>query len=215
MADRAPLTEPRLMPATSTETEDRDKGMLRRAHGLAEREHEGQTRKADGRPYLEHVTSVADILADGGLGPDVVTAALLHDAVEHTEVGLGQVADEFGEGIAGLVAAMTDREEIEPWEARKDEHRSRVAASGRDACAIYAADKLEGVREARAGYAEVGEAVQERLGNSLEARIAVWNADVEMIDELRPPLPFADLLRTELSGLLGERAGDGPTPDAS
>lgn len=179
-----------------------------RARGLAERAHEGQRRKADGRPYAQHVVRVADTLASAGFGPEVVAAALLHDAVEHTDVEPEELEEEFGECVADLVAVMTDREDIEPWEARKDEHRARVAAAGRDAAAIYAADKLEGVLEARSGYADVGEAVEERLGNSLNARFTVWDADLEMLGELDPPLPFTERIEEELRLLAGDRQGD-------
>jgi (p)ppGpp synthase/HD superfamily hydrolase len=189
--------------------------MVAEARSLAERVHEGQRRKADGRPYFEHVCRVAETVSDAGFDPEVVTAALLHDVVEHTEIEAGQIEPDFGTRVAELVAAMTDREEIEPWEALKAEHRARVSVAGRDACAIYAADKLEGIREARSGYAEIGEAVEERLGNTVDARIAVWNADLAMIDALQPPLPFAATLHGELKGLLSDRAGDRQTSGAS
>lgn len=176
------------------------------AHRLAEREHAGQARKANGDPYIEHALSVAEILADAGFDSEVIAAALLHDTVEHTDVSAEGIARSFGERIAELVSAMTDRDGIESWEERKAEHRARVERTGRDACAIYAADKLCGIREAREGYDEVGERVEERLGNSLDLRIAVWRDDIAMVDGLRPPLPFAEDLRGELSCLLDDRS---------
>lgn len=179
--------------------------VVARAHSLAEREHAGQSRKGNGEPYLEHVVSVAEVLHRTGFDEEVVAAAVLHDAVEHTDVGPGLVEREFGERVGGLVGAMTDREDIEPWQKRKDEHRSRVEAAGRDACAIYGADKLAGIREAREGYAEVGERVEERLGNTLDQRISVWRADIALLEGLEPPLPFAGDVRTELEGLLDDR----------
>lgn len=190
-------------------------GLEEGARLLAQRVHAGQRRKADGRPYLAHVGAVADTLANTGFTPEVLAAALLHDAVEHTDVEPEEIDRDFGAGVAMLVAAMTDRSEIEPWVARKQEHRERVALAGRDACAIYAADKLEGVREARSGYAEVGEDLEERLGNTLGTRFLVWDADVRMLETLEEPLPFIPLLREELILLSRERGGDRQTSDAS
>jgi len=175
------------------------------AHRLARREHAGQSRKANDEAYLEHVVGVAETLADAGFDAEVIAAAVLHDSVEHTPVSAEEIARTFGERVAELVAAMTDREEIDPWEERKAEHRARVKGAGRDACAIYAADKLAGLREVREGYAEVGEQVGELLGNSLDLRIAVWRDDIEMIDVLCPPLPFAEELKIEFSRLLRDR----------
>lgn len=172
-----------------------------RARALAEAEHEGQRRKANHQPYLDHVSVVAEMLSERRYDDEVVAAALLHDTVEHTSVEADQVRGEFGDRIADLVAAMTDREEIEPFDARKDEHRGRIEAAGRDACAIYAADKVAGIREARDGFEEVGPEVEERLGNTLATRFAVWEADLEMLETVSPPLELAVILREELSSL--------------
>jgi (p)ppGpp synthase/HD superfamily hydrolase len=151
------------------------------------------------------------LLAEDGFDDEVVAAALLHDAVEHADLSTAEIASRFGERIAGLVSAMTDREEIEDWEQRKSEHRKRVRAAGRDAIAIYAADKLAGVREARVGYAEVDESVEGRIGRPLDSRLTVWDRDLEMIAGLQPPLPFAAELAEELGRLRRDRAG-APSP---
>jgi (p)ppGpp synthase/HD superfamily hydrolase len=180
--------------------------IVREAHRVAAARHEGQSRKADRRPYLDHVVAVAEILADAGFDDEVVAAALLHDAVEHTDVRGEEIASRFGDRIAGMVSAMTDRAEIEPWEERKAEHRERIRAAGRDAAAIYGADKLVGIRETREGYAEAEENVEERLGNPLDVRVRVWEADLEMLEQVTPPLTFVEEIRDELGRLRGDRS---------
>jgi (p)ppGpp synthase/HD superfamily hydrolase len=184
--------------------------IVQEAHRVAANRHEGQSRKANRRPYLDHVVDVAEILADAGFDDEVLAAALLHDAVEHTDVAIEDIASRFGERIASLVSAMTDREEIEPWEARKGEHRERIRDAGRDAAAIYGADKLAGIREARDGYAEAEEGVEERLGTPLDLRLRVWDADLEMLKAVEPPLPFLGEIRNELARLRGDRSTAGP-----
>ena len=180
--------------------------IVQEAYRLAAREHAGQNRKATPMPYLDHVLAVAELLSDSGFHDEVVAAALLHDAVEHTGLSTAEIASRFGERIADLVSAMTDREEIEDWEERKAEHRQRVRVSGRDAVAIYAADKLAGIREARVGYAEVDESVEGRLGRSLDLRLRVWDRDLEMVSSLEPALPLASELGEELDLLRQDRA---------
>jgi (p)ppGpp synthase/HD superfamily hydrolase len=184
--------------------------IVREAYRLAAREHAGQNRKATPMPYLDHVLSVAELLSESGFDDEVIAAALLHDAVEHTDLSTAQIARQFGARVAGLVSAMTDRNEIEEWEDRKAEHRERVRESGRDAIAIYGADKLAGVREARVGYAEAEEEVEDRLGISLDTRLRVWDRDLEMVSEVEPPLPFSGALAEELGRLRRDRATASP-----
>lgn len=180
--------------------------IVQEAYRLAAREHAGQNRKATPMPYLDHVRAVAELLTGYGFDNEVIAAALLHDAIEHTDLSTAKIASQFGERIADLVAAMTDRQEIEDWEQRKDEHRARVSEAGRDAVAIYAADKLAGVREARVGYAEVDESVEGRLGRPLDQRLEVWDRDLEMVSRVQPALPFAAELAEELGRLRRDRA---------
>jgi (p)ppGpp synthase/HD superfamily hydrolase len=179
--------------------------LLREAHDLAKREHAGQSRKANATPYLRHVVAVAEVLAEAGFDDEVVAAALLHDTVEHTSLDLAGIRTRFGDRVGALVGAMTDRDEIESWEDRKAEHRERVRASGREASAIYAADKLCGIREARDGYAEVAEDVEERLGASLDQRLRIWEEDLRMAAAVAPPLPFTSEIARELRRLRSDR----------
>ena len=180
--------------------------IVQEAHRLAADRHEGQRRKANHRPYLDHVVAVADTLSEAGFEDEVVAAALLHDAVEHTDLRSEDIASRFGERIAAMVSAMTDRDEIEPWEERKAEHRERVRKAGRDAAAIYGADKLAGIRETREGYAQAEESIDERLGTPLDVRLRAWDEDLKMISGVRPPLPFADQIAGELEALRSDRA---------
>ena len=61
--------------------------LLERAYAFAENAHSGQTR-ASGAPYIEHSVAVADILADLGLPPAALAAALLHDVVEDSATSI-------------------------------------------------------------------------------------------------------------------------------
>jgi guanosine-3',5'-bis(diphosphate) 3'-pyrophosphohydrolase len=180
--------------------------MVEEARLVAARAHDGQTRKANRMPYFDHVRAVAELLADAGFGDDVVAAALLHDVVEHSEMAEADVRARFGDRIGDLVAAMTDRAELEGWEDRKNEHRERVRDAGTDAAVIYAADKVVGIREARAGYAEMEEAVEGRLGVPLDLRDRTWERDLAMLRSFSPPVPLSDELEDELERLRADRA---------
>ncbi len=75
---------------------------LRRAYVLAESSHRGQMRKS-GEPYITHPLAVLLILAELGAETTTLTASLLHDTVEDTEVTLDQVREEFGDEVCYLV----------------------------------------------------------------------------------------------------------------
>lgn len=82
-----------------------------RAYEVARAAHEGQTRKS-GEPYVTHPLAVATIVAHYGMDAATVVAALLHDAVEDTEMTLAEVSATFGEEVAGLVDGVTKLEGI-------------------------------------------------------------------------------------------------------
>lgn len=184
---------------------DHHSALVREARRLAAEEHAGQERKATAMPYVEHAGEVAALVEESGFDDEVVAAALLHDVVEHTAVELDDLRKRFGERVGEMVGAMTDRDEIDSWELRKAEQRQRVEAAGQDAAAIYAADKICGIREARAGYAEVAEAVEERLGTPMGVRIRSWEADLVMLSGFEPALPLLGELELQLDGLREDR----------
>ena len=80
--------------------------LIRKAYAYAVAAHEGQKRYS-GEPYCTHVIEVALKLADMGMGPRTITAALLHDTIEDTEVTAEQIRQEFGDEILFLVEGVT------------------------------------------------------------------------------------------------------------
>ena len=72
-----------------------DFDLLRRAYVVAAQAHRGQVRRS-GEPYLTHPLEVAAILADLQLDPISVACGLLHDVVEDTAMGAGDIERLFG-----------------------------------------------------------------------------------------------------------------------
>ena len=89
-----------------------DTKLLERAYRYAEEAHEGQTRLS-GDPYIEHPVAVATILADLRLDTTTLTAALLHDTVEDTPIGLGDIERDFGNEVARIVDGLTKLDKLE------------------------------------------------------------------------------------------------------
>jgi len=195
------------MPSPEIEAAAAESELIRDALELAERAHAGQIRSGSGgMAYIHHPVAVAELLAEHGYGEETVAAALLHDVVEDSETSVKEIAARFGEPVARLVEALTDDESVEPYEQRKAEHRRRVAAAGGDAPAIYSADKLSNVRVLRRAYANEGEAAGAEFKAPLDTKVAIWEADLEMLRGEPSPPAFVEDLAVELEKLREARA---------
>ncbi len=106
--------------------------------------HHGQSRKnASKTPYIIHPIAVAHLLANIGKArdPDILIAALLHDAIEDTNVTLGQVERSFGKRVAGFVAEVTDDPELH-WKEQRQQQIDHAHTLSAGAAQIKLADKL-------------------------------------------------------------------------
>jgi guanosine-3',5'-bis(diphosphate) 3'-pyrophosphohydrolase len=174
--------------------------LVHAALAKARADHAGQTRNGSGgMPYVEHPVRVAALLDEQGYGEEVLAAALLHDVVEDSETTVDELRELFGDEVTGMVGALTDDESIEPYRQRKAEHRERVAAAAAGAHAIYGADKLTNVKALRAAYEDEGDAVREEFKVPIELKTEIWEADLELLREKAPEVPFLDDLETELT----------------
>ncbi|OIK04330.1 RelA/SpoT family protein [Streptomyces monashensis] len=121
---------------------------LRRAYVLAESSHRGQMRKS-GEPYITHPLAVTLILAELGAETTTLTASLLHDTVEDTDVTLDQVREQFGEEVRYLVDGVTKLEKVDYGAAAEPEtFRKMLVATGSDVrvMSIKLADRLHNMR---------------------------------------------------------------------
>jgi GTP pyrophosphokinase len=79
---------------------------IEKAFDLSCKAHAGQVRKS-GEPYVCHPIAVAEILLEFHMDTDTIVAALLHDVVEDTNIGLDYLRHEFGDTVAMLVNGVT------------------------------------------------------------------------------------------------------------
>lgn len=81
-----------------------------RAMLIAYEAHKGVNRKT-GEPYVNHVLRVAKRLQDAGFNSNVISVAVLHDAVEDSDLTLDDLRREgFNEMIVSGVDSVTKRE---------------------------------------------------------------------------------------------------------
>ncbi|MEW1752593.1 RelA/SpoT family protein [Streptomyces angustmyceticus] len=127
---------------------DADLNTLAKAYLLAESSHRGQLRKS-GEPYITHPLAVTLILAELGAETTTLTASLLHDTVEDTEVTLDQVRERFGAEVCYLVDGVTKLEKVDYGAAAEPEtFRKMLVATGNDVrvMSIKLADRLHNMR---------------------------------------------------------------------
>lgn len=142
-----PAIEP-VLQAARTNHPKADLAVVEQAYVVAEKAHRGQLRKS-GDPYITHPVAVATILAELGMTPSTLAAALLHDTVEDTDYSLDQLRREFGPEIAMLVDGVTKLDKVTYGDAAQAETvRKMVVAMSRDirVLVIKLADRLHNAR---------------------------------------------------------------------
>src|SRR5450756_2638725 len=145
--DTNPVLEP-LLSAVRASHPKADLSIIERAYAVAEQAHEGQMRKS-GDPYITHPLAVTTILAELGMDPATLAAALLHDTVEDTAYSLEALTGDFGDEVAMLVDGVTKLDKVTYGEAAQAETvRKMVVAMARDirVLVIKLADRLHNAR---------------------------------------------------------------------
>ena len=193
---------------------DAERDTLERAHAIADRAHLGQFRLT-GEPYIEHPLAVAGILADLRLDVDTLTAALLHDTVEDTEVTREELRAEFGDHVAKLVEGVTKLGKIHVRTAEEHQAeniRKMLVAMAEDlrVVLIKLGDRLHNMRTITAHNAERRERISREtldIYAPLAHRLGIWQIKGELED-----LAFAQidpdnyrLVETKLASKRAER----------
>lgn len=93
------------------------------AVSFAARVHRHQVRKDGETPYAAHPFRVCLVIRHvfGIDSPQVLTAALLHDAIEDTPTDYDDLSERFGSEVAGWVAALT-KDMRHPEGVREEEY---------------------------------------------------------------------------------------------
>ncbi len=169
-----------------------DVAPLRQAFQVAGKAHAEQ-RRASGEPYVSHPLAVAGILAEIHMDPATITAALLHDVPEDTEVSLETIRTDFGDEVAKLVDGVTKLEhltEIGPQSREEEEAeslRKMFLAMAEDVrvVLIKLADRLHNMRTLEALSAEQQEHMAretQEIFAPLANRLGIWQFKWELDD---------------------------------
>lgn len=114
--------------------------------------HDGMERKKDKTPYILHPLEAAVIVGTITDDEDVISAAVLHDVVEDTQITIEEIEKNFGSRVRTLVESETEdkRADLPPentWKIRKEESLQELASCGdRDVLILWLGDKLSNMR---------------------------------------------------------------------
>lgn len=170
-----------------------------RALAYAEQVHAGQSRSADGAPFIVHPVQVACLLLDVGSPDHVIAAGALHDVIEKTDTDANALRERFGSAISALVVAVSEDKRIGGYSKRKAALRQQVSAADAEAQAVFAADKLAKVRELSLRDDRNGEPPTLSAGER-RRRLAHYRQCLTMLEQSLPDSPLVAQLRVELGG---------------
>ena len=172
-----------------------EKQTFTQACQLAQHIHHLQTLPS-GQPYFFHVVTVANILAELGMDIEALTAAILHDVVEHKQVTLHEIEKTFGHTVKQLVDGVTkmkyieelnDQTHLRQEENQAENLRKMLLAMAEDVrvVLIKLADRLDNMRMLR----YLPETKQRRIAQEtlelfapLANRLGIWQIKWELED---------------------------------
>jgi GTP pyrophosphokinase len=180
-----------------------DRKLLDAAFALAKGAHAAQFRRS-GEPYLFHPLAVVRTLAEWGLDTVSLVCGLLHDTVEDTKVTQDDIAEGFGQEVAGIVEGLTKLSKLEYQDRTwldEENVRRLLVAMGYDVRVLLVklADRLHNMRtisampeEKRRRIAHETMELYAPLANRLGMG-RVWEELEELAFGVLEPASFEDL----------------------
>ena len=181
--------------------------------------HQGQPRKGTDIAYIGHLMSVCAIVIHAGGDEDEAIAALLHDALEDTDVPPGTIRERYGERVLEIVQGCSDglpeadsgaaREAQDRgphnWRERKARYHEHVRSAGPSVLKVSCADKIDNARALTIDYRRMGEALWEPFNAKRDDQLWNYRTLAVIFAERREDLgPEAAWLADELGRQVAE-----------
>ena len=194
--------------------------IISKAYEFANKKHKGKKR-LNGDDYIVHPLEVANILADLNCDYVTVSAALLHETVNHTNTDIHEIFDNFGEEIGNIVKSIS---KINRLELKDDQDASAaylrkiLVGLSEDVRVLFIklADRLHNMRTLEALPVEEQKAkanetetvlipIAHRLGiNSIKSELEDWCLKYTKPDIYNDIVERLEASREELNDLLNE-----------
>jgi GTP pyrophosphokinase len=166
----------------------------------------GEQKRASGEPYVTHPIAAAQILADLGIDPIAIQAALLHDVPEDTGYGLSDIEERFGAEVAQLVDGVTklSRFSTLSHEQQQAENIRKMFLAMADDIRVVLIKLADRLHNMRTLYALPSEKQQRIARQTLEIyaplgeRLGIWQIKWELEDlafKVLEPVRFRELAK--------------------
>ena len=167
--------------------------VIRKARKVGAIAHKGQIRKFDKEPYFKHPMRVAAIVKKYKKSKEIdklISAALLHDTIEDTNITAKKLKRKFGKTIMSLVQELTsDKEDmVEKGGKRKYlAHKTQNMSSW--ALVIKLADRLDNVSDFKTASPEFVKSYRKQTNYILDQlekkRTQLSGTHKELIKDIR------------------------------
>lgn len=184
-----------------------DRKMIEDAYNFIRIKHDGIFRKS-GEPYYHHLIECAYIVATLQGGPVTITAALLHDVVEDTDVTVADIKNMFGEETARIVDSLTKIQRLKLSKRTQDEfeaedHRKIFLGMAKDVRVIIIklADRLHNLRTIEALKPERQHAIAKEtleVFAPIAHRLGIYKVESELEDlslKIEKPEEYKNITR--------------------
>ncbi|MBR6056796.1 MAG: bifunctional (p)ppGpp synthetase/guanosine-3',5'-bis(diphosphate) 3'-pyrophosphohydrolase [Victivallales bacterium] len=173
-------------------TKQIDTSLVDKAIIYAVNAHKGVPRRGRDFPYIVHPLEALTIVATMTSEPELLAAAVLHDVVEDTPCTVEDIRREFGDRVADLVDAETEKHDSssrsreESWHDRKNAALEELKHAGRDVKIVALGDKLSNMRAIARDYVRYGDDFWQQF-HAKDPRSHAWRfrALVEAMAELK------------------------------
>jgi len=120
-----------------------------------------QLRKGKKVAYITHPLTVGLILPLTGASEEVMIAGILHDTIEdcepHGSVTKEMIEEKFGQKVADLVYAVTEKDKELPWHERKELALEEIQSFSHEVLLVKSADIISNNTELIGDYEADGE----------------------------------------------------------
>ena len=97
------------------------------------------------KPVLLHCFKVSMTLYELGYSEDIIIASILHDLIEDTDITYEDIANEYGEKIADIVASVSFNPKIDDKLEQAREMFKKCHENGFDALIVKCSDLLDNI----------------------------------------------------------------------
>ena len=151
---------------------------------------------------MSHLLAVCALVLEARGDEDQAVAALLHDALEDTDLTADELESSFGPRVASIVEALSDTtvRPKPPWRPRKEAHLTRLRGAPSDVLLVAVADKLHNARSLVADLERLGPQVWARFNAGPDDQLW-WYRSLADVFASRRVGPLADALTATVDRL--------------